>query len=139
MELTRQIWSQVFCALVKAQVELGRGSLSAVPQQSWKDDGEDSLSSLGLPWWLQGENLPAVHEMQVASLGREDALEEGAATHSRALTWRIRQMEEPGGLQSTGPQQDWATNVSSLDNKPTHLSGKIPLSSWQDPNFIKER
>ena len=38
--------------------------------------------------------------MRVQSLGREDPLEEGMATHSSILTWRIPWTEEPGGLQS---------------------------------------
>ena len=36
--------------------------------------------------------------MQVQSLGREDPLEEGMATHSSILAWRIPWTEEPGGL-----------------------------------------
>ena len=40
--------------------------------------------------------------MQVPSLGWEDSLEEGMATHSSILVWRIPQAEEPGGLQSMG-------------------------------------
>ena len=40
------------------------------------------------------------HEMQVPSLGQEDPLEEGMATHSSILARRIPQTEEPGGLQS---------------------------------------
>ena len=36
--------------------------------------------------------------MQVQSLGQEDALEEGMATHSSVLSWRIPWTEEPGGL-----------------------------------------
>ena len=40
--------------------------------------------------------------MEVRSLGREDLLEEGMATHSSILAWRIPWTEEPGGLQSTG-------------------------------------
>ena len=44
------------------------------------------------------ENLPAVQETWVRSLGREDTLEEGMATHPRILAWRIPQTEEPGGL-----------------------------------------
>ena len=39
--------------------------------------------------------------MQVRSLGREDLLEKGTATHSRVLAWRIPWTEEPGGLRST--------------------------------------
>ena len=38
-------------------------------------------------------------------LGREDALEEGMATHSSILPWRIPWTEEPGGLQSMGSQR----------------------------------
>ena len=49
--------------------------------------------------------LPAVQEMQVRSLGREDPLEEGMATHSSILVWRIPWTEEPGGLQSMGLQR----------------------------------
>ena len=43
--------------------------------------------------------------MQVQSLGREDPLEEGRATHSSILAWRIPWREEPGGLQSTGHKE----------------------------------
>ena len=42
--------------------------------------------------------------MRVQSLGWEGALEEGKATHSSILAWKIPWMEEPGGLQSTGSQ-----------------------------------
>ena len=48
------------------------------------------------------ENLPAMQETQVQSLGREDPLEEGMATHSSTLAWRIPWTEGPGGLQSRG-------------------------------------
>ena len=43
--------------------------------------------------------------MWVRSLGREDPLEEGMATHSSILAWRIPRTEEPGGLQSMGLQR----------------------------------
>ena len=43
--------------------------------------------------------------MQVESLGREDPLEEGTATHSSILAWRIPWTEEPGRLQSIGLQR----------------------------------
>ena len=45
-----------------------------------------------------------MQETQVRSLGWEDALEKGMATHSSILAWRIPWTEEPGGLQSMGPQ-----------------------------------
>ena len=50
------------------------------------------------------KSLPAVQETLVQFLGREDPLEEGMATHSRIVAWRIPWAEEPGGLQSTGSQ-----------------------------------
>ena len=42
---------------------------------------------------------PAMLETQVRSLGQEDPLEKGIATHSSTLAWRIPWTEEPGGLQ----------------------------------------
>ena len=56
--------------------------------------------------WVK--NLPAKQEMQetlVPSLGWEDPLQEGMATHSNILAWRIPWTEGPGGLQSTGLQR----------------------------------
>ena len=49
-----------------------------------------------------GKNLPATGETWLRSLRREDPLEEGAATRSSTLAWRIPRTEEPGGLQSMG-------------------------------------
>ena len=43
--------------------------------------------------------------MQILSLGQEDPLEEGMATHSSILAWRTPCTEEPGGLQSIGLQR----------------------------------
>ena len=43
--------------------------------------------------------MQETEEMQVQSLGWEEALEEGMATHSSILAWRIPWTEEPGGLQ----------------------------------------
>jgi len=44
------------------------------------------------------QNLPARQEMQVQSLGWEDALEKEMATHSSILAWEISRAEEPGRL-----------------------------------------
>ena len=44
------------------------------------------------------------HEMWDQPMGREDPLEEGMATHSSILAWRIPWTEEPGGPQSIGSQ-----------------------------------
>ena len=51
------------------------------------------------------KNLPAMRETQVQSLGQEDLLEEGLATHSNILAWRIPWTEEASGLRSTGLQR----------------------------------
>ena len=48
---------------------------------------------------------PAMQETQVQSLGQEDPLEKGMATHSSILVWRIPWTEEPGRLQSMGSQK----------------------------------
>ena len=46
------------------------------------------------------KNLPAMHETWVQSLGQEDLLEKGMATHSSILAWEIKWTEEPGRLYS---------------------------------------
>ena len=58
-------------------------------------------------------NLPAMQETRVQSLGREDPLEKGMAIRSRILAWRIP-WTEPGRLQSMESERvrhDWATNT----------------------------
>ena len=50
-------------------------------------------------------NPPAMQKIQVQSLGWEDPLEKGMATHPSILAWRIPWTEEPGGLQSVGSQR----------------------------------
>ena len=51
------------------------------------------------------KNLPAVQETSVRSLSREDLLEKELAIHSNILAWKIPWTEEPGVLQSLGPQR----------------------------------
>ena len=75
------------------------------------------------------KNLPAVQEIWVQSLGREDLLEKEMATHSSILGWRIPQTEEPDRLQSMGSQRvghDRVTNIFTLKLVIT----QIPLV-WQ--------
>ena len=60
---------------------------------------------LGFPGGSDGKESTAVQETWLRSLGWEDPLEEGMATHSSILTWRIPWTEEPGGLQSIGLQR----------------------------------
>ena len=51
------------------------------------------------------KNLPAMQETWVQSLGQENLLEKGMATHSSVLAWRIPRRQEPGGLQSMESQR----------------------------------
>ena len=64
------------------------------------------------------KNLPAMQETWVLSgfcPGREDPLETEMATHSNILAWKIPWTEEPGGLQSMGPQSQ--TRLSARTQK----------------------
>jgi len=51
-----------------------------------------------LPWWPSVKKSSAMQETQISSLGREDPLEDGMATHSSILAWRIPWTEKPGRL-----------------------------------------
>ena len=67
---------------------------------------------MGFPGGSVVKNLPAMQETQetwVQSLGWEVPLEEGMATHSTVLAWRIPWTEEPGGLQSMGRKESDTT------------------------------
>ena len=75
------------------------------------------------------KNLPALQETQVLSLGWEDPLEKGMATHCSILAWKIPWTEEPSRLWSMGLQRverDQATNTffqqSTFDNTATKSS-----------------
>ena len=59
-------------------------------------------------------NLPAMQETWVWSLGQEDPLEKGMATHTNILAWKTPWTEEPGGLKCRRSQRvghDWETNT----------------------------
>ena len=63
------------------------------------------------------KSLPAIRETQVQSLGQEDPLEKGMATHSTILAWKSPWKKEWGGLQSMWSQtvrHDWATDTSTF-------------------------
>ena len=69
-----------------------------------------------------------MQETQVWSLGWEDPLEKGMATHSSILAWRIPWTEEPGGLQSMQLQtarHEWATNTHFHHIHHCFLSGPV--------------
>ena len=53
-------------------------------------------------------------ETWVQSLGWEDPMEKGMATHSSILAWRIPWTEKPGGLQSMGSQKIWTIDAFEL-------------------------
>ena len=65
--------------------------------------------TMGFPDGTSGKEpacqMQETKETPVPSLGQEDPLEEGMATHSSVLAWRIPWTEEPGGLQSMGSQR----------------------------------
>ena len=64
-----------------------------------------------------------MQETQVRSLNLEDPLKEEMATHSSVLAWRIPWTEEPGGLQSMGPQKvghNCATESAHVHARHTH-------------------
>ena len=71
------------------------------------------------------KNLPAMQETQVQSLGREDPLENGTATHSSTLAWKTPWTEEPGGLRV---RHDWVTNTS--------LFGKLDVQDAEEEDVI---
>ena len=65
----------------------------------------ESYNERGFPCGSAGKNLPAMQEMQVQSLGQEDFLGEGMATHSSTLAGKIPGTEESGRLQSMESQR----------------------------------
>ena len=74
------------------------------------------------------KNLSPLQETGVQSLGQEDPLEEGMATHSGILAWRTPRTEEPGGLQSMELQRvrhDWVINIFTV----TLYTPQIPCGS----------
>ena len=58
------------------------------------------------------KNPPAMQGTWARSLGQEDPLEEGMATDSSILAWRMPQTEEPGWLQSMGRRESDRTEVT---------------------------
>ena len=76
-----------------------------------------SMPTLSFPSASTVKNPPAMLEMQVPSLGWEDALEKEMATHISILAWRIPWTEEPGGLWSIGFQRD-ATEATEQKHEP---------------------
>ena len=79
------------------------------------------------------KNLPAVQETWVGSLGQEDPLEKGMATHSSIIAWKVLLTEEPGGPQSMGSQELDTTQLLNHQGVRNTLAGKFFTSSvtWE--------
>ena len=80
------------------------------------------------------KKLPATRGTWVRSLGREDSLEKGMATHSSILAWRIPWTEKTGGLQSKGLQRVRHDEVS---NAFTVFS--VPFSTFSLSSLISTK
>ena len=95
--------------LLEASAQKSRNVTSTRSAQIQERKNRPSVLPLtGFPGGSAVKNPPAVQEIQemwVRSLGQEDPLEEGMATQSSVLTWRIPWTEEPSRLQSMGSQR----------------------------------
>ena len=81
---------------------------------------EDLETFPDFPSGSDGKESACSQEIQVQSLGQEDPLEKGMATHSCILAWKTPWKEELGGLQYMGSQrvgQDWVTNTHTYTQK----------------------
>ena len=67
------------------------------------------------------KNLHAMLGTRIRSLGQEDSLEKGMATHSSTLAWRIPWAEESGRLQSMGSQRVGLTHTHTHTHKLTGI------------------
>ena len=80
------------------------------------------------------KNLPAMQETLVWSLGKEDPLEKGMATHSSSFAWRIPWTEELGRLQSMGSHRvrhNWVANTLTFSfHSWKRGEGSFELESW---------
>ena len=79
------------------------------------------------------KNLPTVQETQIQSLGWEDPIEKGMATHSSILTWSIPWTEEPGSLHPWGHKElDTTERLSTAQ----HTSGKKKKKKLYRRKFV---
>ena len=101
--------------LVGKESACNAGDLGSVPGSGRSPGGGNVTRSSILGTSLVAQmvkRLPTMQETWVQSLGREDPVEEGMATHSSILVWRIPGREEPGRLQSMGSQRVNTTEVT---------------------------
>ena len=112
--------------------QLTYNTLCKAPSDSLKSGPKPSKNSLVAQMM---KNLPAVQETRVQSMGQEDPLEKGMATHASILAWKIPWTEEPGGLQPMGFQRaghDWVANTKPSKQK-LHEFRTMSVSSDQAP------
>ena len=84
------------------------------------------VDSSGLPRWISGKkNPPAKQEMQIRSLGQEDPLEEGMATHSSSLARKIPWTESLVGYGSWGHKKSDATEMTDIQKLTQHCKATI--------------
>ena len=106
---TRLLYQVIFYILELSRYRLFSGRILTCHTGglgSFSGLGSHSVPCLGAFLVAQiVKNLPAMQQTWVWSLGQEDPLEKGMATHSSIFAWRIPWTEEPGGLQSTGSQR----------------------------------
>ena len=103
--ISTSVYSGAFLVvqLVKNPLAINAGDSSSTPGL-----GRSGREGIGYPFQYSWASLVAklvknpcaMQETWVRSLGQEDPLEEGVATHSSTLAWKIPWTEEPGGLQS---------------------------------------
>ena len=75
------------------------------------------------------KRLPAIQEIRVQSLGREDSLEKEIATHSSILAWKIPWLEKPGRFSPQSLEKSDMTKQLHLRMKNFHLLMKVFLLS----------
>ena len=75
------------------------------------------------------KNLPAMRQTWIGSLGWEDPLEEGMATHSSILAWEIAGTEEPGGLQSMVAELVMTELLSTAQETQTRAAQSLDLAN----------
>ena len=104
----------VYCSLTDGNLNTNPASLVRDKRRIWRASLEAQTV----------KNLLTVQEARVQSLGGEDPLEKGVATHSSILAWRIPWAEESGGLQSMGYSPWLKSSLGGLLAKSqTRLSG----------------
>ena len=118
----------------------GEGQGSLVCCSPWGRKGSDTTERLNNTQDIQTslvaqavKNLPAMQETWVWSLGQEDTLEKGMASHSSIVAWKIPWTNEPGQLQSTG-----CTESDTTEYKCTCIKDSCHLSIINDFLSLKK-